>query len=322
MCCFKLKIFDIGYCPIVFLFRNHQETAEKRLYEFLCQKMAELHYDKHKNQCIMQLNVTWDIKPRGLNFILHRDGVWCGGVGRKKYVKFKEPCVWHLPVWVVFSTVLLDLEQNPELILLLLATDYPNWQDLPPECTCVCVCPRNNVNQISVISPVEAQTEGSSLFMQCYYLLLHPSFNLPTALPFSWALLTPLESSLVKVWWLSIQQIFDTHQCPANPSLPENPFFPEVMVVISTCLYRKRKRRNVSNWWSDRRWLGHEETAGMMMTAGVQCFLILSRRKAHMCLGEKKHFYFKKKVLLTIDGIFQRGDWAPDKVCRWLHQEH
>lgn len=84
--------------------------------------------------------------------------------------------------------------------------------------------------------------------MQCYYLLLHPFFKLPTAFSwgeprkrsaFSWALPMPLESSLVKVWWLCFQQFFSTHLCPDNTSFPENPYFPEVMVGFPRCRRRE-----------------------------------------------------------------------------------
>lgn len=59
--------------PIVVLFSNHQETPEKRLHEFLCQKMAELHYDRHKNRCVMELR---NIK---LRFKFHIPWRWGGG---------------------------------------------------------------------------------------------------------------------------------------------------------------------------------------------------------------------------------------------------
>lgn len=104
---------------------------------------------------------------------------------------------------------------------------------------CVYVCPRNNVNQISVISPVEAQTRRELVIHAVLLFTVAPILQTPHCSAFSWALPMPLESSLVKVWWLCVQQFFSTHLCPDNTSFPENPYFPEVMVGFPRCRRRE-----------------------------------------------------------------------------------
>lgn len=73
-----------------------------------------------------------------------------------------------------------------------------------------------------------------------------------------------------------------TH-CPVHPPLPENPYFPEV--VPRCCLHRKRKQRNVSDWWSHLRRLGREETAAMMMCSSVPPYPVNEKHILFLVVG-------------------------------------
>lgn len=106
-----------------------------------------------------------------------------------------------------------------------------------------------------------------------------------------------------------------TH-CPVHPPLPENPYFPEV--VPRCCLHRKRKQRNVSDWWSHLRWLGREETAAMMMCS-VPSYPV-----------NEKHIFFWWSWWCWWGGIYEvwvKKTWGiPEgKLGTWKHppyQEH
>lgn len=104
---------------------------------------------------------------------------------------FDQRCVWYPPVFSASSCILAVPLHSPELFVPS-ATDYPNWQDLPPMascvlghahvCMCVYVCVRHNLKQVSVISPVEAPAQRELIIHTVTLFtvaLILPSLPLP-----------------------------------------------------------------------------------------------------------------------------------------------
>lgn len=114
------------------------------------------------------------------------------------------------------------------------------------------------------------------------------------------------------VWCWCVQQIFYTLPRPVHPPLPENPYFPEVMVVIPRCcLHRKRKQRNVSNRrspsddsWGDSR--GGDDGRTLLF------FHIQSR-----CILEKNTSIFKILVTSGDSGVRNSSQGLPTTLSRW-----
>lgn len=91
-------------------------------------------------------------------------------------------------------------------------TGPPSWV-----CTCVCVCPRNNVNQISVISPVEAQTRRELVIHAVLLFTVAPILQSPHHSAFSWALPVPMESNLGLVVMHSTDFLHPPLSCQSFP---------------------------------------------------------------------------------------------------------
>lgn len=93
---------------------------------------------------------------------------------------------------------------------------------------CVYVCPRNNVNQIFVISPVEAQTQRE-LVIHAVLFTVAPILQSPHRSAFS---CSPNASGGQPSQGLVVMHSTDFPHPPVNPCLPQNSCFPEIMVVI------------------------------------------------------------------------------------------
>lgn len=120
------------------------------------QQMADLHHDWDLNWCIASNIVwhwkNWPIAEGSFEFQPSQKKKDSGKTetNRGKQMthtwQFKGKGEWvtkdvcdALCLLCFLLFILVVPEQNPELFLPW-ATDYLNWQDLPPECAWVCVC--------------------------------------------------------------------------------------------------------------------------------------------------------------------------------------